>query len=81
MPLSFAIFFANGEANILPSFTTAVGALATGAAITGVDETGADATGVAIGSALASSLGALLALTDFTILSMSKPGCPMIHNN
>ena len=70
IPFSFAIFLANGEANILPSFTTAAGVFTTG-----VTTAGAAATGVvAAGSALTSAFGALVALTDFTIPSMSKPG-------
>ena len=86
MPFSFAIFLANGDANILPSFTTVAEAVAAGAetgadCVAGADDALETVEGAAVAFG-ASTVAALEgALIDFTILSISKPGCPIIHNN
>ena len=82
--MSFAIFLAKGDANILPSFTTVAEAVAAGAE-TGADcVAGADDALETVEGAAAVAFGASAlegALIDFTILSISKPGCPIIHNS
>ena len=82
MPFSFAIFLANGDANILPSFTTVAEAVVVGA------ETGADAgaeavvegaADIAFGASAVASAGP--PFNAATIGAISKPSCPIIHSN
>ena len=81
MPFSFAIFLANGDANILPSFTTVAEAVVVGA------ETGADAGAEAVEGAAAIGFGASAVASAgppfnaATIGAISKPSCPIIHSN
>ena len=85
--MSFAIFLAKGDANILPSFITVADAVVV---VVAADETGADCVAGAddaletVEGAAAVAFGASAldgALIEFTILSISKPGCPIIHSS